>query len=139
MYLGCPETEKHRRGLGSVAVHRIQHKLKLLDEEMFPLLSDDMRTEDEPETDDCQTLTTFHLRPLKKLDVSAIPRINPKLYVDEVLSQEGLQSTLNELKTTLSNATPLSDKKYPKFTFLGTGSCIPNKTRNTSAILVELE
>lgn len=29
-------------------------------------------------------------------------------------------------------------KEYPKILFLGTGSCIPNKTRNTSGILVKL-
>ena len=133
------ENENHRRGLGSVAVHRIQYKLNLIDQEIFPLLSSDMKTEDEPETDDCQTLSTFYLRPLKKLDMTAVPRITPKTYVDEVLGQNCLQASLDELKATLNNAAPLSDKSYPKFVFLGTGSCIPNKTRNTSAILVEIE
>lgn len=98
-----------------------------------------MKTENSLDTEECQTLTTFHLRPLKRLDVSAIPLVKPKDYIDEVLAHDGLQASLDTLKATLADATPLSNKKYPKFTFLGTGSCIPNKTRNVSSILAELE
>lgn len=29
--------------------------------------------------------------------------------------------------------------EYPRVVFLGTGSCIPSKTRNTSAIVIQVE
>lgn len=32
-----------------------------------------------------------------------------------------------------------SQEEYPKVVFLGTGSCIPSKTRNTSAIVLQIE
>lgn len=142
LMLGITNGGEQKRGFGSLAVHRIQHQLHLLDSQIFPHLPYDMPVEGEPEPVelDCQTLTTYHLRPLKKLDCSFIPVLKPQDYVNESLSQKGLKSCLEELKSTLaSDLIPVSDRAFPKITFLGTGSCIPNKTRNTSAILVELE
>lgn len=144
MMLGFTKDGEERRGFGSLAVHRIQHQLHLLDSEIFPHLPFDLRVDGEPEHSeaselDCQTLTTYYLRPLKKLDLSLIPILKPQEYVDESLSQEGFKPSLDALKLTLADAVPISNKTYPKLVFLGTGSCIPNKTRNTSAILVELE
>lgn len=144
MMLGFTKDGEERRGFGSLAVHRIQHQLHLLDSEIFPHLPFDLRVDGEPEHSeaselDCQTLTTYYLRPLKKLDLSLVPILKPQEYVDESLSQEGFKLSLDALKLTLADAVPISNKTYPKLVFLGTGSCIPNKTRNTSAILVELE
>lgn len=141
LMLGMSSGGEQRRGFGSVAVHRIQHQLHLLDPDIFPHLPYDMPVEGEPEPVEfeCQTLMTYHLRPFKKLDCNFVPVLKPQEYIDESLSQNGLKSSLDELKLTLADLVPISDRKYPKITFLGTGSCIPNKTRNTSAILVELE
>jgi ribonuclease Z len=142
--LGVPKDGEERRGFGSVAVHRIQHQLHLLDAEIFPHLPFDMRVERETEETEtaeleCQTLTTFHLRPLKKLNLSFVPILNPQEYVKESFSREGFTDSLETLTSSLADAVPISSRVYPKVTFLGTGSCIPNKTRNTSGILVELE
>ena len=141
LMLGMTKTDEERRGFGSLAVHRIQHQLHLLDSDIFPHLPFDMRLEGEPEPQElyCQTLLTYHLRPLKHMDCSLIPVLNPPEYVQESLSQTGVKESLEILKSALTDAVPVSNKSYPKITFLGTGSCIPNKVRNTSAILVELE
>jgi ribonuclease Z len=144
LMLGTPKDGEERRGFGSVAVHRIQHQLHLLDSEIFPHLPFDMRVEGETEQTEaaeleCQTLTKFNLRPLQKLNMSLVPTLNPKEYVNESLAQEGFPVSLEALKSSLSDAVPISSRVYPRVTFLGTGSCIPNKTRNTSGILVELE
>jgi ribonuclease Z len=49
---------------------------------------------------------------------------------------EGFQDVLAELKQKLTDAETDAVQKFPQVVFLGTGSCIPNKTRNTSGILI---
>lgn len=51
---------------------------------------------------------------------------------------DGFSTQLEKLKTSLSKYDPKKDSEYPNLVFLGTGSCIPNKARNTSAILINL-
>ena len=60
-------------------------------------------------------------------------------YVSECYKDENFQKVFDEVKETLDQV-PAQEPypEYPIFTFLGTGSCIPNKTRNTSGILVQI-
>lgn len=52
---------------------------------------------------------------------------------------ENFSNVLKQVKCDISDKMKqLTIKEYPKILFLGTGSCIPNKTRNTSGILVKL-
>ena len=88
--------------------------------------------------EECQTGLTFYLQPNKKLCYESVPRLNIKEYVDETLTIPGLAAAIESLKILNSEAIPFCDRKYPKIIFLGTGSAIPNKTRNTSGILVEM-
>lgn len=135
--------EDQQRGLGSIAIHRIQHQLNQLEPTVFPILPYDMQLGDDQDTapsHECSTLSTFQLRPNKKtINLSLVPRIKIQEYIDETHAVEGFSESLEALKETLSKSTSPLNQQFPKITFFGTGSCIPNKTRNTSAILVELE
>lgn len=89
------------------------------------------------------TLTSFHLRPMKGLDCMTEPILIPTDYLKEL---EAIPEYLPAIKAFRSD--PLAIKhnnckdsrinSYPKILFLGTGSCIPNKTRNVSAILIHV-
>lgn len=87
--------------------------------------------------EEAKSMTCFHLRPHKGIDRSTEAIIYPEEYVNEILRLDGVQSALKELKE-LSTVNELVQRQmqFPKVVFLGTGSCIPNKTRNVSSILV---
>ena len=134
--------EDQKRGLGSLAVHRIQHQINQLEATVFPLLPADFPVGDDRDltsAHNSSTLSTIHLRPNKGMDLSLVPRIKIQEYIDETHAVAGFSTALETLKETLSKSSSQETRQYPKVTFFGTGSCIPNKTRNTSAILVELE
>ncbi|XP_034830512.1 ribonuclease Z, mitochondrial isoform X2 [Maniola hyperantus] len=177
--------------LGSEAVHRTQHKLHLLDADMFPMLRDLSvpalwnPSPSLPQTDSpirlkgleelknkfqnlisaegscggdagvCaadslakleliagRTLTMFHLRPKKLLDRSAEPKLHIQDYLQETMNADGFVESLEKFRSLVDSmryANSGAQKEYPKVVFLGTGSCIPSKTRNTSAIVVHVD
>nr|CAH7765332.1 unnamed protein product [Callosobruchus chinensis] len=166
--------------MGSLAVHRIQYKLNLLSEELFPLLGDKgtptvnevpgthvskkqkcenglenkdviNNTQNDLENLSVQsrpqspsepyiypgTFCSIHLRPKKGIDRSSSLKLNPQEFIGETMEIDDFPSILQELKQSLNlHRKNLNVTDYPKILFLGTGSCIPNKTRNTSGILV---
>ncbi|XP_017785544.1 PREDICTED: ribonuclease Z, mitochondrial isoform X2 [Nicrophorus vespilloides] len=144
--------------MGSTSVHRIQCQLNLLSPDIFPLLGDKgtkitVVKEDEEKTTTTTTNTCrsdsqiiqpstvgiFHLRPRKGYDVSNELKLNPKEYVEEGMKVVDVEDTLPELERKLSEKkSTLVVNEYPKVLFMGTGSCIPNKTRNTSGILLQI-
>ncbi|XP_049776088.1 ribonuclease Z, mitochondrial [Schistocerca cancellata] len=138
---------------GSIAVHRIQNKLHQLHPFIFPLLNDSgiLHEEVEPDTTaasptalttqqnviQARTLCSVNLRPNRMLDSESTVKINVKSFIEEINGIEGFSEALAELQDQLKSY----DKDvapYPKIVFLGTGSCIPNKTRNTSGIVLEV-
>ncbi|CAH2980475.1 unnamed protein product [Chilo suppressalis] len=180
--------------LGSEAVHRTQHKLHLLDPDIFPLLRDAsvpavwnthppvpktnspvrikgleelknkfqniINMEGSCKGDGGQrvnegideeqsklellagrTLTTFQLRPKKQLDRSLEPKLHIQDYIQETMDVDGFASSLEHFRRQVEGMryAKTDSKEYPKVVFLGTGSCIPSKTRNTSAIVVHID
>ncbi|XP_045521029.1 ribonuclease Z, mitochondrial isoform X3 [Pieris brassicae] len=179
--------------LGSEAVHKTQHKLHLLDPDIFPLLKDlsvpavwnahpplpktsspirlkgleelknkiavaqfqtiinmegSGQGEGEPTSDStrlnfmaARTLTMFHLRPKRELDRSAEPKLHIQDYIQETMDVDGFVPSLEQFRTLVDNLRyAKSDaREFPKVVFLGTGSCIPSKTRNTSGIVLQID
>nr|XP_053646177.1 ribonuclease Z, mitochondrial-like isoform X1 [Cherax quadricarinatus] len=90
------------------------------------------------------TLLTYHIRPKKKLDISNGLVLHPETYLKECYEKENFENTLLSFKAKLQ--APLQEdqncgnisENYPTIVFLGTGSCIPNKTRNISGILINI-
>ncbi|CAG9773790.1 unnamed protein product [Ceutorhynchus assimilis] len=154
--------------MGSIAVHRIQHKLNMLSSDFFPLLHekgtpfldediDNHQSKkqkfDKEEMDKIKTdcaallkissrhvggLSSYHLRPRKGFDSTSHINLDPLEYTGETMSLEEFPEALKTLQQQLvSSKTSLSSRDFPKILFLGTGSCIPNKTRNTSGILLQ--
>ncbi|XP_050513162.1 ribonuclease Z, mitochondrial isoform X2 [Diabrotica virgifera virgifera] len=157
--------------MGSEAVHRIQYKLNLLSNDIFPLLgekgtllpkgevegeSDRKKQKMEDLVEDLEnnlntaklsespslyitpdTFCAYHLRPKRGLDRSLELRLNPTEYLEETYNVADFKTVLETLKSNLNSKT-VSRDEFPKIIFLGTGSCIPNKTRNTSGILLAL-
>ncbi|XP_071519482.1 ribonuclease Z, mitochondrial-like [Panulirus ornatus] len=89
------------------------------------------------------TLLTYHIRPKKKVDRSNSLTLCPEAYIKECYEEEKFEPALLNAKSKLQ-ASLLESKEsqasdiYPNIIFLGTGSCIPNKTRNTSGILLNI-
>lgn len=81
-------------------------------------------------------MTCLQLRPKKCVDRSLEAWPNHNEFVKEVIDIEGMIETLENLKTYYTESTVDRRNEYPKVVFFGTGSCIPNKTRNVSSILV---
>ncbi|XP_015588985.1 ribonuclease Z, mitochondrial [Cephus cinctus] len=146
--------------IGSEAVHRIQHKLHLLHPEIFPFFDSitfekseeanppERISQDSVETEEInpiihrvKTLHSINLRPLTGLDKSLELSISPKQYVDEAFAVDGFLDALAELQTNIAATSKslINAPEYPKVLMLGTGSCIPNKVRNTSGILLRLD
>ncbi|XP_014205662.1 ribonuclease Z, mitochondrial-like [Copidosoma floridanum] len=90
----------------------------------------------------CKSLDIFHLRPKKGLTTEKNIKINPNVHNQDTMKIDGLADSLAELQTEISAKTKdLGDniEEFPKIHMLGTGSCIPNKIRNVTGILFEID
>ncbi|XP_017087107.2 ribonuclease Z, mitochondrial [Drosophila bipectinata] len=160
IYLGSPNNQFS----GYAAAHRIQHQLHQLAPQVFPLLNEQLpcqsqnlsqnlkktkldekdpeeEEQEKPSNDDSAeqgvvSMTSFHLRPKKGLDRTLEAKLTPEEYVKETHAVPGFTELLAKFKEEYSFPAS-SANSYPKIIFLGTGSCIPNKTRNVSSILVQ--
>ncbi|XP_015917439.1 ribonuclease Z, mitochondrial [Parasteatoda tepidariorum] len=129
--------------LNSAGVHRIQHKLNLLHPGIFSLLHENDTAEEFREYQkeniiQANTLDRYYLRPPRGLDRSFSIKMNSEEFIEEAMLIEGFQESLNHLKNNIQQHSLQQSNKdhFPIMSFLGTGSCIPSKARNVSAILV---
>lgn len=84
----------------------------------------------------------MHLRPPRGFDTNGELTLTPRQYIDEAFVVDGFLDALAELQTEINARETKNGEKpaeYPKIVMLGTGSCIPNKTRNTSGILLRVD
>ncbi|EAT37691.1 AAEL010336-PA [Aedes aegypti] len=133
---------------GYIASHRIQYHLNQLDGGIFPLLKEanndynaidsEMHDFDMVKT---SSLSYLHVRPKKGIDRTLEAKLNPSEYLQELEVLPEFKLALDQLHQKMAQRKPQQElvarsEKYPRVVFLGTGSSIPNKTRNVSAILV---
>ncbi|CRK93935.1 CLUMA_CG007462, isoform A [Clunio marinus] len=142
---------------GYFAAHRTQRQLNELDENVFPLLRErhpcltnneenftkKMKIDEENDKfkyyHQLQILSTFHIRPAKGFDRSYEPCSNPEKVLEETILDEDSMKLISEFKEKIvKRSREERAKEFPKVITLGTGSCIPNKTRNVSANLVHI-
>lgn len=120
-------------------IESLEKKMKLDDENLnMKIEGDDLVKNDFGEY--VSPITYFHLRPRKGLDKSQVVLLTPNEYLKETEIISGFSDSLRTLKEQYSRIQASSDiTEYPKILFLGTGSCMPNKTRNVSAILIHIK
>ncbi|CAL1287430.1 unnamed protein product [Larinioides sclopetarius] len=130
--------------VNSLAIHRIQHQLNLLHPGIFSLLNENEDvTNDVPSvvqnTFQAHTLERYYLRPSNGLDKSYALNFQPKDFIEEAMNAEGFEILLKDLHCKIQENAKFSmnGNIYPEVVFLGTGSSIPSKLRNVSAILVK--
>uniref|UniRef100_A0A8W7P7L7 Zinc phosphodiesterase ELAC protein 2 n=1 Tax=Anopheles coluzzii TaxID=1518534 RepID=A0A8W7P7L7_ANOCL len=131
---------------GYIAAHRIQYHLNQLDEQIFPLLREENNQYADPPANDTDlvrssSLSYMHIRPPKGIDRTLEASLNPQEYLNELELLPDFKEALAELKQQLAQHTArrsaaVRAEQFPRLIFLGTGSSIPNKTRNVSAILI---
>lgn len=85
----------------------------------------------------------FHLRPPKGFDRFKEPYSHPDKVMEETYENAPeLPVLIEEFKAEsnkiFSRTKAERNKEFPKVTTFGTGSCIPNKTRNVSANLIQI-
>lgn len=88
-------------------------------------------------------LSTFHIRPPKGFDRNLEPYSNPEKVAEETLTTPDLKEMIKAFKVSAQQLVPTRSnaeraEEFPKIITFGTGSCIPNKTRNVSANLVHI-
>ncbi|XP_064542310.1 ribonuclease Z, mitochondrial isoform X1 [Drosophila montana] len=83
------------------------------------------------------SMTSFHLRPKKGLDRTLEAKLTPEEYIKETHAVPGFTELLAQLQADIQDTLKTPSNSYPRIIFLGTGSCIPNKTRNVSSILIQ--
>lgn len=84
-----------------------------------------------------RTLLCAELRPTLNVDTEFCPVLTPEKYLEEAFSIDGFKEKLDEFHENLKSL-PTDSRDYPRVLFLGTGSSVPNKIRNTSGILLEI-
>ncbi|KZC09291.1 Ribonuclease Z, mitochondrial, partial [Dufourea novaeangliae] len=132
--------------MGNAAVYKQQFLFNMIHPEIFPLLSEDSLREDkETNSNNIQrgrTLQTLKIHPYH--EELWTPKIysEAQRYIDEVCQIDGFLDVMSNLKGQIIEKTAKlglnNAYEYPRIVMLGTGSSVPNKVRNTSAIFLRI-
>ncbi|XP_050085993.1 ribonuclease Z, mitochondrial [Anopheles aquasalis] len=131
---------------GYIAAHRIQHHLNQLDDQIFPLLKEENNDYNQALAEDghlvrSSSLSYLHIRPSKGIERTQEASLNSAEYLGELDILPDFKSTLADWKRQQEKhneqrVRAARESQFPRLVFLGTGSSIPNKTRNVSATLI---
>lgn len=85
-------------------------------------------------------MNEVHLRPHNGLDATNV-KLNLDQFYEEVYKVPDFPETLECLRKAINGHTKSLDsfEEYPRLLMLGTGSSIPNKIRNTSGMLLQID
>ncbi|OQV21815.1 Zinc phosphodiesterase ELAC protein 2 [Hypsibius exemplaris] len=136
----------------TVAPYRIQAQLNMLDETIFPLLpgqqpvqASGSRSENPIDASAAPLIATpakplmsYYLRPPRRLVAESAIVLNNEEFRNEVLLFEGLIEAVEDYRKNFAAHSFANDLKEPDVTFLGTGSALPSKVRNVSAVLLRI-
>jgi ribonuclease Z len=138
----------HSAGFSSQDVLIYTKKLHMVAPGLFPplwkLCQTDFAGEDLSETFaglgvvSAQSAMRFQLRPHMGPDPSEMKAFDEEAVAKEVLAMEGVSELIEKAHADMKKVDE-SAPAFPRITFLGTGSSVPNKYRCVSAILVEVE
>ena len=127
------------RGLSSTSLLSYNKRLKMVAPRLFPDLHGAVPpVEQKSNIIQARTALKFVVKPKKMMDDSKVELYNDEAAEDEVYDSccdSRLRETLKaaHAKMTADHSLP----EYPRVTFLGTGSSVPNKYRNVTCILLE--
>ena len=107
------------------------------------LLDIDPKVDKFSEFPELRILSTFHIRPNKGFDRNLEPDSNPEKVMEDTIEQLQLQELIAKYKMESKALVEVRtkeqrSKEFPRVITFGTGSCIPNKTRNVSANLIRV-
>lgn len=121
--------------------YRMQSQLSLLDERLFPLLP--LENGNASSATAARPMQSYQLRPHEGLDDSACFQISVNDYREEIRREIGgdFDAVLERCRANMAlpSTNHESEAEYPRVVFLGTGSAVARRLRNTSAILLEID
>ncbi|XP_054159662.1 ribonuclease Z, mitochondrial-like [Oppia nitens] len=127
-----------------IGANRLQIKLNLIDSFIFPLLhcidnNEIHRNSQLNSFKSTKTLLKYHLRPAndKGFDDKTVVNIDVNGIREEALANTSFMESKSLYQIQQQNSSQI--KEYPEIIFLGTGSAVPSKVRNTSAIWVNID
>lgn len=133
--------------LGFINSTKLQIQLNHIDNHLFKLLNEKQLIFNEQNStkliEHCPNLLTFQFRPItnsndriKLLDSDCCETNTEEIF--EKINEENFVKSLKIYQEEKSKNNSSNEENYPNILFLGTASSAPNKQRNSSAIIINL-
>lgn len=124
---------------GQSAPHLMQHQLNLIDDNVFPLLSE-IHPSSRGIPDQSKELRIMDIFSIRNRNEQNLPQHSiPDIFADQATMSDEILELIKKYKSkvVLRNKEARS-KEFPKICTLGTGSGMPSKTRNDAANLIHI-